>query len=256
MNIILNINYLIHAPIYFASDLHLGIPTHAASLEREKKFVRWLDMVAADAGTIFLIGDLFDYWFEYKSVVPKGAVRVLGKLAELRDRGIPIYYWVGNHDPWMFGYFEKELGIPVFHDPQIFTINDKKFFIAHGDGLGPGDHGYKFIKKIFRNKICQWAFRQLHPDFASRLANFSSKTSREAQEAPKFLGKDNEWLYIFAKEKLAEAHFDYFVFGHRHLPLNISINEQSKYINTGDWINHFSYAIFDGQNMELRYFTN
>ncbi len=243
--------------IYFASDLHLGIPNHQKSLEREKKFIRWLNSIQDNATAIYLVGDIFDYWHEYKRVVPKGAVRLLGKLAELRDGGLPIFAFTGNHDLWMYGYFEEELDIPVYREPIQETFNGKKFFIGHGDGLGPGDNGYKMLKKLFTNPLCQWAFRQLHPDFASAVAQYSSRKSRMSQnggEVEGFLGEDKEWLCIFAKEMLQKEFFDYFVFGHRHLPLNIDLNAKSKYINLGDWINHFSYAEFDGQELHLRFF--
>ncbi len=243
--------------VYFASDLHLGIPNPKESKEREKKFIRWLDAIKDNATAIYLVGDLFDFWHEYKKVVPKGYVRLLGKLAELRDDGIPIFIFTGNHDLWMSGYFEEELNIPVYHEPISRTFGGKKFFIGHGDGLGPGDYGYKFLKKFFRNPLCQWAFRQIHPDLACRMAQFWSNKSRLAQnngEQPTFTGNDNEWLCIFAKEKLKSEHFDYFVFGHRHLPLNIELNNKSKYINLGDWINHFTYAKFDGKELSLCYF--
>ena len=243
--------------IYFASDLHLGVPNREASLKRERRFIRWLNSIREDATALYLMGDLFDYWHEYKHVVPKGYVRLLGKLAELRDEGLPIFIFTGNHDLWMFDYFEKELDIPVFHEPIVRTFNGKKFFLGHGDGLGPGDYGYKMMKKVFTNRFCQWAYRQIHPNWATAMAQFWSQRSKEAQQGSEeevFKGKEREWLYLFAKNKLKEEHFDYFVFGHRHLPLNIDIDGQSKYINLGDWINYYSYAKFDGQEIHLCYF--
>ena len=241
--------------IYFASDNHLGAPTRRDSLPREKKFVAWLDHIKEDAAAIFLLGDLFDFWFEYTQVVPKGFVRTLGKLAEISDAGIPIYYFVGNHDLWMNGYFEEELNIPVFHEPQEFILNDKLFFIGHGDGLGPGDKGYKRMKKVFTNPICKWLFKHvLHPDFAVRMGKYFSVKNKliSGDEDVKFLGEENEWLVQYAKRKLAEKHRDYFVFGHRHLPLDISINDNAKYINLGDWISYFTYAEFDGEQLHLK----
>lgn len=243
--------------IYFASDLHLGVPNLEESRKREQKFIRWLDEIKDQASAIYLMGDIFDYWHEYKKVVPRGFVRLLGKLANLRDAGLPIYAFTGNHDLWMYGYFEEELGIEVYQDPIIRTFNGKKFYLGHGDGLGPGDYGYKVIKKVFRNPVCRWAYRQLHPDFSTRVAQFWSNKSRDSQnngEIAEFKSEDDEWLCTFAKEMLQKEHFDYFVFGHRHLPLNIQLNEKSKYINLGDWINHFSYAKFDGQELHLCYF--
>ena len=232
--------------IYFASDQHLGAPTPKASLPREKKFVAWLDTIKEDAGTIFLLGDLFDFWFEYKTVVPKGFVRVLGKLAELKDAGIDIYFFVGNHDLWMRDYFQKELNIPVFHKPQEFDINGKIFLIGHGDGLGPSDHGYKRMKKVFTFPFFKWLFRWLHPDIGVRLGHYFSVKNKliSGDEDARFLGEENEWLAQYCRRKLTEKHYDFFVFGHRHLPLEIELNNNSTYINLGDWIQYFTYGEF------------
>ena len=232
--------------IYFASDQHLGAPTPKASLPREKKFVAWLDTIKEDAGTVFLLGDLFDFWFEYKTVVPKGFVRVLGKLAELKDAGIDIYFFAGNHDLWMRDYFQKELNIPVFHKPQEFDINGKIFLIGHGDGLGPNDHGYKRMKKVFTFPFFKWLFRWLHPDIGVRLGHYFSVKNKliSGDEDARFLGEENEWLAQYCRRKLTEKHYDFFVFGHRHLPLEIELNNNSTYINLGDWIQHFTYGEF------------
>lgn len=240
--------------IYFASDNHLGAPTKEASFPREKKFVAWLDEIKEDAAAIFLLGDLFDFWMEFKTVVPKGFTRTLGKLAEISDSGIPIYYFVGNHDLWMNGYFEEELNIPVYHKPKEFTFNDKTFFIGHGDGLGPGDKGYKRMKKVFTNPFCKWLFRWLHPDLGVRMAQHLSVKNKliSGDDDAKFLGEDNEWLVQYCKRKLEDKHRDFFVFGHRHLPLNIDLNANSKYINLGDWIQYYTYGVFDGETMELK----
>jgi UDP-2,3-diacylglucosamine hydrolase len=239
--------------IYFISDFHLGAPDAATSLVREKKIVAFLDEIKNSASEIFIVGDLFDFWYEYKNVVPKGYVRILGKLAELTDSGIPIHFFVGNHDMWMKDYFQKELNIPVYFDPKEFTFGNKKFLIGHGDGLGPEDKGYKFIKKIFRNKFCQWLFGVLPPAIGIGLANFFSRKSRAktGKTDEVFLGEEKEWLVIYCKEILQKQHYDYFVFGHRHLPLDIVLNEKSKYINLGDWIKYFTYAVFDGEKLTL-----
>ncbi|MCF6223706.1 MAG: UDP-2,3-diacylglucosamine diphosphatase [Flavobacteriaceae bacterium] len=244
--------------IYFASDQHFGIPDHKNSLLREKKFVLWLDQIKKDAETIFLLGDLFDFWFEYKHVIPKGYVRVLGKLAEIRDSGIPIYFFVGNHDLWMNDYFEKELNIPIYHKPQEFTFNNKKFLIGHGDGLGPGDKGYKRMKKVFTNPASKWFYKWLHPDIGVGIAQYLSTKNKliSGDEDVHFLGEENEWLVQYAKRKLETKHFDFFLFGHRHLPMEIQVGKNSKYINTGDWITHFTYAVFDGNHLELLKFEN
>ena len=240
--------------IYFASDQHLGAPTAEASLPREKKFVSWLDTVKQDAEAIFLLGDLFDFWFEYKTVVPKGFVRVLGKLAEIKDAGIPIYFFVGNHDLWMHDYFEKELNIPVYHTPQEFSINNKKFLIGHGDGLGPGDKGYKRMKKAFTFPLFKWLFRWLHPDLGVRLGQYMSVKNKliSGEEDAKFLGEENEWLAQYCRRKLETTHYDYFVFGHRHLPLEIKLQEHSMYINLGDWIQYFTYGVFDVDTLSIK----
>jgi len=242
--------------IYFLSDFHLGAPDHASSLVREKRVVTFLDEIKNDAAIIFILGDLFDFWYEYKKVVPKGFVRILGKLAELTDNGITIHFFVGNHDMWMNGYFQKELGIEVFHEPKEFEFNGKQFLIGHGDGLGPGDHRYKLMKKIFRNPFSQWLFGMLHPTSGIGLADYFSRKSRAAtgKEDEVFLGEEKEWLIIYSKEVLTKKHIDYFVFGHRHLPLEYKLNEKSLYINLGDWIKYNSYGVFDGENLQLKYY--
>ena len=243
--------------IYFLSDFHLGAPDAASSLIREKKIIQFLDEIKKDAAEIFILGDLFDFWYEYKKVVPKGYVRILGKLAELSDSGIFLYFFVGNHDMWMKDYFQKELNIPVYFEPKEFMYNGKKFLIGHGDGLGPGDHGYKFIKKIFRNKACQWVFGILPPYIGMGIAGYFSRKSRAqtGQTDEVFLGEDKEWLIIYSKEILQKQSYDYFVFGHRHLPLDIKLNETSRYLNLGDWIKYNSYAVFDGNDMTLLYYN-
>ncbi|NNK10202.1 MAG: UDP-2,3-diacylglucosamine diphosphatase [Flavobacteriaceae bacterium] len=244
--------------VYFASDNHLGAPDRAKSASREKLFVSWLMEAKKDAAAIFLLGDLFDFWFEYKTVVPKGFVRTLGSLAQIADSGIPVYFFAGNHDLWMNGYFEEELGIPVFHKPQQFEINSKRFFIGHGDGLGPNDKGYKRMKKVFTNPLARWFFRWLHPDWGVKLAQYFSVKNKliSGEEDQEFLGEENEWLVQYAKRKLSQDHYDYFVFGHRHLPLEINLKDNSTYFNLGDWIGHFTYGVFDGASFELKKYEN
>lgn len=249
-------NLLPAKKIYFASDQHFGIPTPQESKIREKKFLDWLDFVKQDAAVIFLLGDLFDFWFEYKKVVPKGYVRILGKLAEIRDSGIPVYFFVGNHDLWMENYFEHELGIPVYREPKKFTFQNKDFLIGHGDGLGPGDTGYKRMKKVFTNPVSRWLYSWLHPDLGMRLGNYLSTKNKliSGEEDIRFLGEDKEWLAQYAREILKKEHIDYFVFGHRHLPMEIKLGK-STYINTGDWITQFTYAVFDGNKLEIKKYT-
>jgi len=239
--------------IYFASDFHLGVPDYESSLEREKKIVRWLDEIKHDATEIYLLGDVFDFWFEYKRAIPKGFVRLQGKIAEITDAGIPVYYFTGNHDMWVFDYLPKELGMKLCRGPIQKQYNSKKLFIGHGDGLGPGDNGYKFLKKVFANKLCQWLFARLHPNFGIWLAGYSSGVSREEIENLEFFG-DEEHLVQFCKKTLETEYFDYFIFGHRHIPLDLEVGKNSRYINLGDWIINFTYAVFDGDKMELKKF--
>ena len=239
--------------IYFASDFHLGVPVGKSSFEREKRIIDWLDHIRQDAFEIYLVGDIFDFWFEYKHAIPKGFVRIQGKIAELVDSGIPVYFFTGNHDMWMFDYFEKELGVKIYREPVHRTYNSKKFLIGHGDGLGPGDRGYKFIKKVFAAKWSQWMFARLHPNFGIALANYFSRKSRIAtgDSDSKFLGEDNEWLVQYCKEQEAINPQDYYIFGHRHLPMTIRINEKAVYINLGEWIHYNTYAVFDGFEAKL-----
>lgn len=247
--------------IYFASDFHLGIPSwHSeSSKKREYRILKWLDFISEDPELkeLYLVGDIFDFWFDYKMVVPKGYVRFLGKLAELSDRGVKLHIFTGNHDVWMFDYFEKEFAAIIYRDPIEVCYGNKKFFIGHGDGLGPGDNGYKFIKKIFRNPFCQWLFRWLHPDVGSRLAVFFSSSSRAAQAEHKpFLGVDKEWLIIFSNKTLTlKPDIDYFIFGHRHLAQDLLLNNgTSRYVNLGDWFTNGNYAVFDGNELHLKSF--
>lgn len=254
--------------VFFLSDFHLGSPDAASSLQREKLIVQFLDEIKKNAHTIFIVGDMFDFWYEYKKVVPRGFVRLLGKIAELTDAGIAIHFFVGNHDMWMKDYFQKELNVPVYFEPKEFEFNGKKFLIGHGDGLGPKDHGYKTLKKIFRNPFCQWLFGILPPYIGMSLANYSSRKSREADKGAEeiFYGEDKEWLVIHSKEVLKQKHFDFFIFGHRHLPIDFRLTplstagtgagvEVSRYINLGEWMNFCTYAVFDGKDLQLKSYT-
>jgi UDP-2,3-diacylglucosamine hydrolase len=240
--------------IYFLSDFHLGAPDFATSLARERRIVAFLERIRVDAAVIFIVGDLFDFWYEYRTVVPKGYTRILGKLAEITDSGIPIHFFTGNHDMWMSGYFEEELNIPVYHEPKVFEFNGKKLYIGHGDGLGPGDHGYKFLKKLFRNKFCQGLFGVLPPAVGVGLAGWLSRRSRAMTGATdaQFLGEDKEWLVIYCRELLRTHYFDFFIFGHRHLPIDLLLDPRgSRYINLGDWIRYYTYAVLDGEELVL-----
>ncbi|PRD51328.1 UDP-2,3-diacylglucosamine diphosphatase [Sphingobacterium gobiense] len=242
--------------IYFASDFHLGVTPKAASLERERRLVAWLDHIKPDAKALFLVGDIFDFWFEYSTVVPKGFIRFLGKLAELADLGVEITLFKGNHDMWMFGYLKEQLNANIVENEMILDINDKRFYIHHGDGLGPGDTKYKFLKAFFRSRVCQWLFARLHPNLGIGIAQKWSSHSRAANlDEERFLGEDREWLIQYAKELLQQEHFDYFIFGHRHLPYDIELRENSRIINLGEWMHTCTYAIWDGKQLELKKWT-
>jgi UDP-2,3-diacylglucosamine hydrolase len=244
--------------IYFASDFHLGTPSYNSTCDRELRLVKWLDSIKADAAELFLMGDVFDFWFEYKTVVPKGHIRFLGKLAELADLGVKIYLFKGNHDMWMFDYFEKELGATIITNELVIERGGRKFFLHHGDGLGPGDGFYKFLKRFFRSGLCQWLFARLHPNLGVGIANYWSTHSRIAnqkQDDPK--PSEQEWLVKFCNDMLKDQFYDYMIFGHRHLPLDMQLNERSRYINLGEWVNYkYSYAVFDGNTVSLHYEAN
>ncbi len=243
--------------LYFASDFHLGVPDYDSSLAREKRIVRWLDTVSADAQAIYLLGDIFDFWFEYRHAIPRGFIRIQGKLAELRDKGLPIYFFTGNHDMWMFDYFEKELGIIIYREPQVLEIGNHKLLIGHGDGLGPGDNTYKFLKKFFNSSICQWLFARIHPNLGIGIANYWSKHSRisNTRMEEKFEGEENEFLLTYCRELEKLSHHDFYVFGHRHLPLDLKVGENSRYLNLGEWVHFNTYAEYDGQEFTLKTFS-
>jgi len=248
--------------IYFVSDFHLGIPDHSSSLEREKLLVRWLETVRHDAEEIFLMGDVFDFWFEYKTVVPKGFVRLLGKLAEITDAGIPVHLFRGNHDLWAFDYLEKETGINLHRKPVIREMMGKTFYLAHGDGLGPGDRNYKFLKAIFEFKPNQFLFRWLHPDVGAWMGNYFSRRSRLAKmsnagEEKVSFEKEKDILYRYALKMAGQfPDVDYFVFGHRHMPMITKINPKTWMVILGDWISHFSYGVFENGRFRLEQFEN
>ncbi len=241
--------------IYFASDFHLGAPNAEESLKREKRIVKWLDEIKVDAKEIYLVGDIFDFWFEYKTVIPRGFVRLQGKIAELTDSGIPIHVFTGNHDMWIFDYLPTELGVTLYRDNIVRDYNGKKFLIGHGDGLGPGDYKYKMLKGFFGSKLCQWLFARVHPNFGIGIANAWSRKSRKTNISydEVFHGEEKEQLIIYCNEYIKnDPSIDYFVFGHRHLPLEINIGEKAKYINLGEWIKYNSYAVFDGEKLEMK----
>ncbi|MBX2947218.1 MAG: UDP-2,3-diacylglucosamine diphosphatase [Cyclobacteriaceae bacterium] len=242
--------------IFFASDFHLGVPDHASSIAREKRIITWLDQIKPEAHSIYLLGDIFDFWFEYKHAIPKGFIRLQGKLAELRDAGIPIIFFTGNHDMWMFDYFKKELDIPVYREPLVLECNSQKLLIGHGDGLGPGDTSYKILKKFFNSKFCQWLFARLHPNLGIGIAQYWSKKSRisNTKREEKFEGEENEFLLTYCKQLEQKRHHDFYIFGHRHLPLDLKVGENSRYINLGEWVHFNTYAVYDGATVQLKTF--
>lgn len=242
--------------IYFASDFHFGVPDHETSLARERRVVRWLESVRQDAHSIYLMGDLFDFWFEYSKAIPRGFIRFQGKLAELRDSGLPVYFFTGNHDMWMFDYFPAELGIPVYREPMTLISGSQTLMIGHGDGLGPHDVTYKVLKKFFNSAICQWLFARLHPNFGMSLAHYWSRQSRISNRKmeEKFQGEEKEFLLTFCKSLEKNKHHDFYIFGHRHLPLDLVVGKNSRYINTGEWVHFNTYAVYDGKQVELKTF--
>ncbi|WP_432708781.1 UDP-2,3-diacylglucosamine diphosphatase [Pedobacter sp.] len=241
--------------IYFASDFHLGAPSYEQSRVRERRIVSWLNQIEPSCSELFLMGDIFDFWYEYRLVVPKGFIRLQGKLAEMSDSGIKIYFFKGNHDMWVNDYFTKEMGIQVISDEYIIERNGKRFYLHHGDGLGPGDEKYKLLRKVFRNPVCQWLFSLVPPQIGLGIGSaWSAKSRRDGLEEQVFMGEENEWLAIYSKELLAKEHFDYFIYGHRHLPLDLQLNENSRYVNLGEWMKYNSYAVFDGNELSLNYF--
>lgn len=246
------INLSTNKKIYFASDFHLGAPDKVSSLIRERKIISWLDEIKNDAEAIFLVGDIFDFWHEYSRVIPKGFIRFQGKLAEVRDLDIPVYFFHGNHDMWMFDYFSSELGITIYTDPIQLFVNKHKLLVGHGDGLGPGDQTYKLLKKVFRNRLAQWLFKWIHPDLGMRLANFWSSSSRisNAKKEDGFKGEE-EWLWQYCKKIEAEEHYDYYIFGHRHLALDLKVGDRSRYVNLGEWVTDSRYAVLDSKSLSL-----
>lgn len=241
--------------LYFASDFHLGAPNEISSRERELKIIRWLEDVEKDAAGVFLVGDIFDFWFEYNHAIPKGFVRFQGKIAELTDKGIPIIFFTGNHDMWMFDYFPKELGVQIYRNSISFKSGNRQLYVGHGDGLGPGDYTYKKIKKMFDSPFLQWAFNWVHPNIGIWIANTWSKNSRIANDkkGEPFL-EEKEWLLQYSREIETQKHHDFYIFGHRHLPLELAVNEKSTYFNLGEWVNQFNYLTFDGNEAQLSVF--
>lgn len=261
---------------YFLSDVHLGSAIHRnrmsqqgikpvitsdennecfAQHEIERKLCRWLDMVKKDAETIYLLGDIFDYWFEYKNVVPRGFTRFLGKIGEVTDLGITVHFFIGNHDIWLTDYLEKECGVIVHREPFITNICGQKFYLAHGDGLGDNSLSFRIMRRIFHSKTCRVPFAAIHPRWTVGFAHAWSNHSRSTGEEPPYMGENKEHLVLFAKEKLNEIpDINYFIFGHRHIMLDLMLSVDCRIVILGDWIKYFSYGVFDGENFILDIF--
>lgn len=240
--------------IYFISDVHLGLHPEEKSMEREKKLVSWLQSIKNEAAEIYFMGDIFDFWHEYKRVVPRGFTRFLGTVSLMADSGIKIHFFPGNHDVWMYSYLEKECGAVVHRKQKVRELGGKKFFLHHGDGLGPGDMGFKLLRKAFHSKFLQWCFARLHPNFAMWLGLTWSKKSRYAKGiiAEGFAGFDKEYQVLFARDVLKHNYYDYFIFGHRHIPSEITLEKGAKLVNLGDWIYSFTYGVWDGNQFMLK----
>ena len=240
---------------YFISDVHLGSKAHNNPIEIERQLCCWLDFIKLDAKEVYLMGDIFDYWYEYKYVVPKGFVRVLGKLAEMTDSGIEVHFFVGNHDLWLTNYLEEECGITLHHQPKIVEVDGRKLFLAHGDGLGQQSCSSRFLRAIFRCRFLRFCFSTIHPRWTIPLGQAWSNYKRKKETVTPFAGEDKEELITFAKKKLKEVpDIDLFILGHRHLMLEFPITNSSQVIFLGDWITYFSYGVLDEKGFHLRLF--
>ena len=247
--------------IYFASDAHLGARFHQNPQEVEKKLVRWLDSIKEKAIAIYFLGDMFDYWFEYKYVVPKGFVRFLGKLAELSDSGVEIHLFIGNHDIWMFDYLPQEIGAIIHRDVQTVDLLGKRFFLGHGDEVDYRSKAFRFMRTLFRNRFCQWLYAGIHPRWTFGFALGWSLSSRKkglkkhAEAETEYQGEAQEYLVSFAKHYLkTHPDINFFIFGHRHIMLDLMLSKTSRLLIAGDWMQHFSYIDWDGEHLFLEQF--
>jgi len=240
--------------VYFASDFHLGRDSLHTSAEREVLICQWLQDIKTTAEKIYLVGDLFDYWYEYRRVIPRGNDLFKSTLLQLRREGIPIEIFTGNHDLWMGDYFEQDLDIRVHKNPITVQHHNKSIHIGHGDGLGPGDHGYKFLKSIFSNRLCQWAFSRLHPNFALAFMDFCSKLGDKNQtERDRFVSFDQEWLVQFVETNHKSLNCDYYLYGHRHIPIIYDLSTgNSTYYNIGEWMNQYTYGVLENGELSLK----
>jgi len=240
--------------IFFISDMHLGSSVFNDSRTVEKQLVRWLDSIGKSATALYLLGDIFDFWFEYKRSVPRGFTRFLGKLAELSDAGVEIHYFTGNHDIWIYDYLPEEIGLILHKEPLLTTIAGKTFYLAHGDGLGDYSRSFKLIRWIFHNRICQVLYRAIHPDLGIKLGLAWAKHSRlkEKKHPLPYFGGDKEHLVLYASSVLqTHPKIDYFIFGHRHILLDLMMNSKTRMLIIGDWLQYFSFAVFDGEKLKL-----
>lgn len=239
--------------VYILSDAHLGSLAIDHSRMHERRLVRFLDDIKHKASAIYLLGDMFDFWYEYKYVVPKGYTRFLGKLSELTDMGVEVHYFTGNHDIWMYGYLEEECGVILHKKPETVDIYGKVFYLAHGDGLGDPDSRFKFIRKVFHNRFCQHLFSSLHPRwgmwFGLEWARRSRMKRADAKEPP-YMGEDKEELVLYTKEYMkTHPDIDFFIYGHRHIELDLMLSRKTRMMILGDWITQFTYAVFDGEHL-------
>ena len=241
--------------IYFLSDAHLGSRALEHRRTQERRLVNFLDQIKDKAEAVYLLGDMFDFWFEYKSVVPKGFTRFLGKLSELTDRGVEVHYFTGNHDIWCKDYLTQECGVIMHTEPITVELHDKVFFLAHGDGLGDDSKSFKFLRKVFHNKLCQTLFASLHPRWGMEFGLEWAKHSRLKRpngKEPDYMGENEEPLVLFTKEYYkTHPNVNYFIYGHRHIELDLFLNRDCRLMILGDWISLFSYAVFDGEHMFL-----
>jgi UDP-2,3-diacylglucosamine hydrolase len=239
--------------IYFASDFHLGLPAGTNPIDREKRVVKWLNKIAPQAKEIYLLGDIFDFWWEYKLVVPKGFTRFLGTIATITDSGIPVHFFTGNHDMWIGKYLVDECGIIIHTSPFLTSFNDKKFYLAHGEGLGTNDIGYKILLSIFRNKALQTLYSAIHPTIGVGIGHRWSLNSRLVKGISlDFMGEEKEDLIRHAKSLLEKDHIDYFLFGHRHLAMTYKLEQGAEIFFLGDWIRKGYFAEWNGIELIFR----
>lgn len=244
--------------VYFLSDAHLGSRAISTRRTHERRLVNFLDQIKHNAAAVYLLGDMFDYWYEYRHVVPKGYTRFLGKISELTDSGVEVHFFTGNHDLWVGDYLEKECGVILHRHEQTCEIYGKVFFLAHGDGLGDTDWKYRTLRSIFHSKTLQRLFSMIHPRWTVELGLEWAKHSRMKRldgKEPEYMGEEKEPLVLYSKQYLREhPEINYFIYGHRHIMLDLMLTRNSRMVILGDWIKEFSYAVFDGEAFFLEQF--